>query len=132
MSLDPLLAEGFAVASHASAAIAALLLGAVQLAAPKGTLPHRTLGYVWAGLMLYIATSGFWIHELQLWGRWSPIHLLSILVIVTVPLAVWRAHRHQVTAHKRGMIALYALALVVTGLFTLWPGRVMHTVLFGS
>jgi uncharacterized membrane protein len=132
MLLDPLLAEGFAVASHAVAAIAALLLGAVQLAAPKGTLPHRTLGYVWAGLMLYIAASGFWIHELQLWGRWSPIHLLSILVLVTVPLAVWRAHRHEVTAHKRGMIALYALALVVTGLFTLWPGRVMHAVLFGS
>lgn len=132
MSLDPLLAAGFAVASHAVAAIAALLLGAVQLAAPKGTLPHRTLGYVWAGLMLYIAASGFWIHELQLRGRWSPIHLLSILVLVTVPLAVWRAHRHEVTAHKRGMIALYALALVVTGLFTLWPGRVMHAVLFGS
>lgn len=132
MSLDPLLAEGFAVASHAVAAIAALLLGTVQLAAPKGTLPHRALGYVWAGLMLYIAASGFWIHELQLWGRWSPIHLLSILVLVTVPLAVWRAHRHEVTAHKRGMIALYALALVVTGLFTLWPGRVMHAVLFGA
>lgn len=132
MSLDPLLAEGFAVASHAVAAIAALLLGTVQLAAPKGTLPHRALGYVWAGLMLYIAASGFWIHELQLWGRWSPIHLLSILVLVTVPLAVWRAHRHEVTAHKRGMISLYALALVVTGLFTLWPGRVMQAVLFGA
>lgn len=132
MSLDPLLSEGFVVASHALAAIAALLLGAVQLAASKGTLPHRTLGYVWAGLMLYIAITGVWIHELRLWGRWSPIHLLSILVLVTVPLAVWRAHRHEVTAHKRGMISLYALALVVTGLFTLWPGRVMHAVLFGS
>jgi uncharacterized membrane protein len=132
MSLDPLLAEGFVVASHAFAAIAALLLGAVQLAAPKGTLPHRTLGYIWAGLMLYIAVGSFWISELQLWGRWSPIHLLSVLVIVTVPLAVWRAHWHQVRAHKRGMIALYALALVVTGVFTLWPGRVMHEVLFGA
>jgi uncharacterized membrane protein len=132
MSLDPLLSEGFVVASHAFAAIAALLLGAVQLAAPKGTLPHRALGYAWAVLMLYIAIGSFWISELQLWGRWSPIHILSMLVIVTVPLAVWRAHRHQVRDHKRGMIALYALALVVTGLFTLWPGRVMHSVLFGS
>lgn len=132
MSLDPLLAEGFVVASHALAAIAALALGAVQLAAPKGTLPHRTLGYIWAVLMLYIAVGSFWISELQLWGRWSPIHLLSVLVIITVPLAVWRAHRHQVRAHKRSMIALYALALVVTGLFTLWPGRVMHEALFGA
>lgn len=132
MSLDPLLAEGFVVASHALAAIIALVLGAVQLAAPKGTMPHRTLGYIWAGLMLYIALGSFWISELQLWGPFSPIHLLSVVVIVTVPLAVWRAHRHRVTAHKRGMIALYALALIVTGLFTLWPGRIMHAVLFGA
>ena len=30
------------------------------------------------------------------------------------------------------MAWVYALALVVTGLFTLWPGRIMHQVLFGS
>jgi len=131
MSFDPLFAEGVIIASHALAALAALVLGAIQLAAPKGTLPHRTLGYVWAALMLYIAIGSFWISELELWGRWSPIHILSMVVIVTVPLAVWRAHRHQVTAHERGMIALYALALVVTGLFTLWPGRIMHAVVFG-
>lgn len=131
MPLDPLLSEGFIVASHSLAAIAALLLGAFQLAAPKGTLPHRTVGYIWAALMLFIAVGSFWIAELRLWGRWSPIHLLSILVIATVPLAVWRAHRHQVKAHKYGMISLYALALVVTGLFTLWPGRIMHEVVFG-
>lgn len=132
MSLDPLLSEGFVIASHALAAIAALLLGAVQFAAPKGTLPHRTLGYVWAGLMLYIAIGSFWIAELRLWGRWSPIHLLSVLVIVTVPLAVWRAHCGEVKAHKYGMITLFSLALVVTGLFTLWPGRIMHEVVFGG
>lgn len=132
MSLDPLLSEGFVIASHALAAIAALLLGVVQFAAPKGTLPHRTLGYVWAGLMLYIAIGSFWIAELRLWGRWSPIHLLSVLVIVTVPLAVWRAHRGEVKAHKYGMITLFSLALVVTGLFTLWPGRIMHEVVFGG
>lgn len=132
MPLDPLLSEGFIIASHALAALAALILGAIQLAAPKGSLPHRTIGYVWAALMLFIAIGGFWITELHIWGRWSPIHILSVVVIVTVPLAVWRAHRHQVTAHKRGMISLYVLALVVTGLFTLWPGRIMHEVVFGS
>ena len=104
----------------------------VQLAAPKGTLPHRTLGYVWAGLMLYIAIGSFWIAELRLWGRWSPIHLLSVLVIVYVPLAVRRARRGEVTAHRNGMIALFSLALVVTGVFTLWPGRIMHEVVFGG
>lgn len=132
MSIEPLFSEGFIVASHALAAIVALALGAVQLAAPKGTLPHRMLGYLWAGLMLYIAIGSFWVSQLQLWGRWSPIHILSLVVILTVPLAVWRAHQGDIRAHKRAMIVIYALALVVTGLFTLWPGRVMHSVVFGA
>jgi uncharacterized membrane protein len=29
------------------------------------------------------------------------------------------------------MFWIYALALIVTGLFTLWPGRIMHEVIFG-
>lgn len=132
MSLDPLLSEGFAVAAHAVAALAALVIGAIQLAAPKGTVPHRALGWVWVVLMLWIAIGSFWIAELRLWGRWSPIHLLSLLVIAMVPLAVWRARRGRIEAHRRGMIALYTLALVGAGVFTLWPGRVMHAVVFGG
>lgn len=132
MALEPLLAEGVIGASHALAALAALIVGAVPFAAPKGTLLHRTLGDVWASLMFYIAIGSFWIAELQLWGHWSPIHMLSGVVIVLVPLAVWRTHRHDIHAHKQQMVMLFSLALVVTGLFTRWPGRVMHAVIFGS
>jgi uncharacterized membrane protein len=65
-------------------------------------------------------------------GPWSPIHLLSILVLVTVPLAVWRAHHHRVTDHRRIMISVFSGALVIAGLFTLLPGRIMHAVMFGQ
>jgi uncharacterized membrane protein len=44
MSLEPLLAAPLSTQVHAFAAMAAFALGAVQLAAPKGTLPHRTVG----------------------------------------------------------------------------------------
>jgi uncharacterized membrane protein len=30
------------------------------------------------------------------------------------------------------MIAIFVGALVVAGLFTFWPGRIMHAVLFGQ
>jgi uncharacterized membrane protein len=30
------------------------------------------------------------------------------------------------------MVQLYVLALLVTGLFTLWPGRLMHEAIFGG
>jgi uncharacterized membrane protein len=101
MALAPLLDAAPAIPIHAFAAMAAFGLGVVQLAAPKGTLPHRTLGWIWVGLMLSVAVSSFWIHQIRLVGPWSPIHLLSIFVLITVPLAVWRAHQHRVADHRR-------------------------------
>ncbi len=98
---------------------------------PKGTLPHRTLGWIWVGLMAVVAVSSFWIHQIRLVGPWSPIHLLSIFMLVMLPLAVWRAHQHRVADHRRAMIALFSGALVIAGLFTLLPGRIMHAVVFG-
>ncbi len=111
--------------------MAAFVLGAVQLAAPKGTLPHRTLGWTWVALMAIVAISSFWIHQLRLLGPFSPIHLLSIFTLGVLPFAVWKARRHEVGAHRRSMIMLFSGALVVAGLFTLLPGRIMHQVVFG-
>jgi len=131
MTLAPLLAASPAIQMHAFAALAAFALGAVQLTAPKGTIPHRLFGWLWAGLMLTVVLSSFFIHEIRLWGPWSPIHLLSIFTLVMLPMAVWRARRHDVRRHQRAMVGLFAGALVIAGLFTLLPGRIMHAVLFG-
>ena len=131
MSLAPLLEAAPEIPVHAFAAMAAFVLGVIQFAAPKGTLPHRTIGWIWVLLMLAVAGSSFWIHKIRLWGPWSPIHLLSIFTLIMVPLGVWRAHRHRVIDHRRIMIAVFSGALVIAGLFTLLPGRIMHTVVFG-
>jgi len=132
ISLAPLLDAAPAIPPHALAAMAAFVLGVLQFAAPKGTLPHRAVGAVWVALMAVVAISSFWIHQLRLVGPWSPIHLLSIFTLLMLPLAVWKAHTHQVAAHRRIMIYLFSGALVVAGLFTLVPGRIMHAVLFGG
>jgi uncharacterized membrane protein len=132
MSLAPLLNAAPTIPLHAFAAMTAFVLGIIQLAAPKGTLPHRTLGWIWVGLMLAVAISSFWIHQIRLLSLWSPIHLLSIFVLITVPLGVWRAHRHQVADHRRILTLVFSGALVIAGLFTLLPGRIMHAVVFGS
>ena len=104
----------------------------MQFAAPKGTLPHRTIGWIWVGLMVVVAASSFWIHGIRMAGPFGPIHLLSIFTLVVLPLAVWRAHTHRVADHRRMMIFIFAGALVVAGLFTLVPGRIMHRVIFGA
>jgi len=131
MTLAPLLQAAPAIQIHAFAAMSAFALGVVQLAAPKGTLPHRTLGFTWVALMLVVSVSAFFIHELRLWGPWSPIHLLAIFTLIMLPVAVWAAHRHAVERHRRAMIGIFVGALVIAGLFTFAPGRIMHAVAFG-
>jgi uncharacterized membrane protein len=132
MSLAPLLEASPVIQVHAFAAMGAFALGALQLAAPKGTLPHRTVGWIWVVLMLTVAVSSFWIHDIRLLGPFSPIHLLSILALVTGPLAVLAARRHRVVAHRKAMISIFFGALVIAGLFTFMPGRIMYQVAFGG
>jgi uncharacterized membrane protein len=131
MSLAPLLDAAPAIPLHAFAAMAAFALGIVQFAAPKGTLPHRTLGWIWVILMAVVAISSFWIHQIRLVGPWSPIHLLSIFTPIMLVVGVLYARRHNVRGHKVTMISIFAGALAVAGLFTFVPGRIMHAVVFG-
>ena len=131
MTLEPLLAAPATIQAHAYAALAAFGIGAIQLAAPKGTPVHRALGYVWVTIMLVVAVSSFFINTIRLIGPFSPIHLLSILTLVTLPLAVLRARRGDVAGHRKLMRILFFAALLIAGLFTLLPGRIMSAVVFG-
>ncbi len=117
---------------HAVAALAAFLIGLLQILGPKGTTAHRIFGWCWVLLLAAVAISSFWIHGLRLLGPFSPIHILSVLTLILLPLGVLRARRHRVSAHKKTMTGLFFGALVVAGLFKLAPGRMMHAVLFGG
>jgi uncharacterized membrane protein len=132
MTLQPLLSASPAIKLHAFAAIAAFLIGLVQLSRTKGDSPHRMAGYAWVGLMLLIAASSFWIHGMNQWRGFSVIHALSIWVLIFAPIAVMMARRGNISGHKKSMIGLFAGALIIAGVFTLVPGRLMHAVLFGG
>jgi uncharacterized membrane protein len=82
--------------------------------------------------MLTVAVSSLLIHKIRLWGPWSPIHLLSILVLVTLPLAVMHARRHDIAQHRIAMLMLFTGALVIAGGFTFLPGRIMAAVVFSQ
>jgi len=131
MTLAPLLAASPAIQFHAFAAMAAFGLGLVQFAAPKGTLPHRTIGWIWVALMIVVSVSAFFIHQIRLWGPWSPIHLLALFTLIVLPIAVWHAHRHAVDKHRNRMVALFIGALAIAAAFTFLPGRIMHAVALG-
>jgi len=131
MTLTPLLSASTAIQFHAFAAVAAFGLGVVQLAAPKGTLPHRTIGWIWVTLMVVVSVSAFFVHQIRLWGPWSPIHLLAIFTLAVLPIAVWFAHSHAVHKHRNAMVTLFVGALVIAGVFAMVPGRIMHAVVLG-
>jgi uncharacterized membrane protein len=135
MSLTPLLSAPAVIQIHAFAAMAAFVLGLVQFSAPKGTIPHRTLGWIWVTLMVIVATSALFIQAApipHLWGLFSPIHLLAVLTLVGAPLAVWRARQHNVKRHRNAMIATFIGAMLIAGGASFMPGRLMHAVVIGG
>jgi len=125
-------AEPSPIPLHAIMAMTALVLGVIQMARSKGTRSHRLIGYAWVLLMLGTALSAIFIHTINLWGKLSPIHVLIPVTLVGLWQGILAARRGDVRRHKSIMRQLFILALVVTGLFTLLPGRAMHAVLFGE
>ncbi|MBE1285559.1 MAG: DUF2306 domain-containing protein [Rhodobacteraceae bacterium] len=134
MQFEPtfLAAEPFPIPLHAFFSLIALVLGAVQLALRKGTGLHRALGYVWVTSMALVAFSGLFIHQIRLIGPFSPIHLLSVTVLMMLAVSIRAARRGDIERHRKSMTYMYVLGLVLTGGFTLLPGRAMNAVFFGG
>ncbi len=132
MALQSLFAAPAVIQIHVYAALAATILGAAILFRRKGTPRHRLAGKIWVGLMVVVSLSFFGIHEIMLWGPWSPIHILSIVTLISLAFGVQRARRHDISGHRFAMRATYLGALVIAGAFTLLPDRLMYEVLFGG
>lgn len=138
MSLAPLLEAPIIVQIHALAAAAALILGTVQLAAPKGGAAHKAVGAVWLLLMGAIAASSVFIgRPLQagepFWARFSPIHIFTVFTFVSlaIGLRLLLAGGPRLKHHSRPFIGLFVGGLIVAGGLALFPGRLMHEVVFG-
>lgn len=66
-------------------AFAAIGFGAVRLLSPKVPLPHRTIGWARALLMILVAGTSLFIQTIRTWGPWSPTHLLSLFTLGVFP-----------------------------------------------
>ena len=73
-------------------------------------------------LMAFVAAGSFGIKS---GTGYSWIHGLSILTLIMLALGWWKARHGQVSAHRRIMQGLYIGALLITGLFTLLPNRLI-------
>ncbi|MGL4727309.1 MAG: DUF2306 domain-containing protein [Bosea sp. (in: a-proteobacteria)] len=134
MTLAPLFAAPVVVQMHIAAALLALLFALAQFAGlgaggVKGLI-HRLIGWGFVLAMTVTAISSFWIIGLN-HGRFSWIHLLSILALVSLPIAIIARRQGNIRRHKWAMIGLTA-GLVIAGAFTLLPTRIMHLIIFGG
>jgi uncharacterized membrane protein len=132
MDITPLLSASFAIQLHVVAALMALAVGTLQFAVRRGTPRHRAVGWFWIALMTTVALSSFFIHEIRMVGRWSPIHLLSVVTLVSLVIGIHAIRHKNVRTHRYTMISLFVFALIGAGAFTFMPGRLMHAVIFSG
>ncbi|MBL8379580.1 MAG: DUF2306 domain-containing protein [Burkholderiales bacterium] len=118
-----------AILAHTGAALAALGVGALVFLGRKGDARHRLVGRIWVALMLVTAISSFWIKGS---GSFSWIHGLSIFTLFALAGGVFFAATGRIAAHRKTMANLYVGALVISGLFTLLPQRLLGRMLWSS
>jgi uncharacterized membrane protein len=128
--LDLLAAASPAIRLHLAAAVLALLVGCVLLIRRKGTAWHKFLGWGWVLAMGIVAGSSLFIQVLRP-GQWSLLHLLSGWVLLALPFAVIAVRRGNVGAHRRTMTGIFIGGLLIAGLFTFAPGRLLFRVFLG-
>ena len=112
---------------HLLTVIPAVPLGGYVLFAGKGGTTHMMLGRIW-GLMMITAITSFWIRGTT--GSIGPIHIFSVITLISIPLGVYHIRRGNVAAHRRAMMNTY-IGLCVAGIFSAMPGRMIGALIFG-
>lgn len=130
-SLAPLLQASPAVQVHVSAALTALLIGCILMLAPKGVRFHKALGWTWVIAMSVTAMSSFLITGLM-GTAYSPIHALSAWTMIGLPFGIAAIRRRDVLQHRRSMTGMFVGAMIIAGLFSFLPGRLMWHIFFAT
>ena len=130
MTLEPLFNASPAIQFHVLTVVPAALIGGIMLFRKKGTPVHRMTGRVWIALMVLTALSTFLIHTMKVWGPFSPIHLLSVVTLISAFEVIRSARARNFVRHQRVVKSLYFGAIGIAGFFTFMPGRIMHEVVF--
>jgi uncharacterized membrane protein len=110
------------IAVHATAATLAIITGPVALWA------------AWVTLMIVAATSAIFIKTSGLphIGGFGPIHVLIPVVYGALFMAFWFLAKGNITGHRMTMQRLYLGACAIAGVFTLLPGRLMGSMVWGA
>jgi uncharacterized membrane protein len=118
---------------HLLTVVPCIFIGGYLLAARKGGTIHRKLGAAYMLLMTVTAMIALFIPAgvgPQFLGHFGYLHLLSVIVLWTVPTAFLAVKKGKIKEHKRKMVILYVSGIIIAGGFTLFPGRFLHQFFF--
>ena len=131
MNFQPILTADPVIVVHIICGVTALIDGPIALYGKRRGALHRAVGYLWFFSMLLLAGTSFFIEGLAVFGRFGPIHLLSLFAIWSVFEAMRRIYLGNSALHRRIMHNLYWYGLVIAGLVNFLPGRVTNRVFLG-
>ena len=131
MDWSVLAKAGPVIQVHVAAAIIALVFGIVMFTRPKGTQSHKMIGRLFLGFMLITAISAIFIRLIND-GQFSFIHLFVPLTLFASWEAVHYVRKGNIKRHKRAVKGMFFGALMIPGLLSFLPGRIMYTFVFGS
>lgn len=130
LNLAPFLTSALVLKVHVLSALTAFGTGLFLLSSlPKGTQTHKQFGWVWVIAMASTAISSFFLVGLS-GAHFSWIHGLSAWTIIMLPFAVVAARRHKVGSHAKHMRGMFMGGMVIAGLFSFLPGRLMWHMFF--
>jgi uncharacterized membrane protein len=130
MSLAPIFNASIWVQLHIVAALGALVLGTVQFLGRKGTLPHRTIGWVWVLLLGGLCVTSFFIPGTLFIGPISVFHALSVYTLWALFMGAKAARDGDVDGHKSYMSWIFGLSVVLSAVIAIWSGGVLYEVFF--
>lgn len=117
-----------AIQIHMIAAVSAFFLGLIVLWKKKGGPQHKLNGRIWVMLMMVTAFSGFFIHEIRLWGDYSPIHIFSIITPISLIYGIVAARKGDFTTHQHSMRGTFIGGMLFAGSITFLPGRLSNKI----
>jgi len=129
IDLSPLLEISPVLQAHIAGALLSFAIGTALLLGVKGRTFHRVLGYTWVATMSVTAISSLFLTGIN-GDSYSFIHLLSGWTVTVLPMALAAARRRNIAKHRKEMTGLFFGGMLIAGLFSFLPGRLMWHLFF--
>jgi uncharacterized membrane protein len=138
MNFQPLAEATLAIQLHVATIVPAFVLGTwLIFFSTKGSRYHRLAGKAYLTLMVLTSIAAVFVRSFSGWSlEIGPVKLGLIHLFIPLTLnGVWGTlaalRAGNIKAHQASMKGVYFGALIVAGLLTFAPGRIMYRLFLG-